>query len=234
MTFSSFIRSQFSLPAFVQAFLLGLLAFGLTNMFMPVEEFEVKDALFPVAVFTYVYIKNGTSMADMPSDKKLEEQQREEDKRDERTMKAPRLGPRSISYVRGEAPQKESSDSVVVLFVFQTWCKHCAKTFGPIIGTTKAFKGLVKTIALTTNNEEEIEAFLSNNKIAHLEVLCNAGNFAMGVDGSNIIKSLQGFFEVTTIPHVYVVRGSEVVWEGHPTGLEGVLGWYLNEDEEES
>jgi len=98
-----FAKAQLSIPAFVQAFLLGLLAFGLTNLFMPIEEFELRDCLFPLAVFTYVYIKNGTSMADMPSEKKLEEKEKEENRRSEKTMKAPRMGVRSVNYVRGNA-----------------------------------------------------------------------------------------------------------------------------------
>jgi len=124
----------------------------------------------------------------------------------------------------------------VVVFVWQTWCKHCLKTFGPIIDTTKAFKSKVHTLAITSNSEEEIERFLANNKLNYLDHLCNTGSFSIGVDESKIIKELQNGFEVRTIPHVYVVKrtdtrgGDEVVWEGHPTGLESVLGWYLNDN----
>ena len=134
-SFAQFFKNNISIPALVQGLLLGLLAFVLTNVFLPVEEFEAKDFLFPVAVFTYVYVKNGTSMADLPTKKKLEDKEKEEDNKPDRTMRAPRLGPRSVKYVRGLSPGRDTS--VVVLFVWQTSCKHCAKSFGPIIDTTK-------------------------------------------------------------------------------------------------
>ena len=123
-SFANYVRKQFNLPAFVQASLLSLLAFALTNFFLPVEEFEPKDVIFPLAVFAYVYVKNGTPMGDMPSDEKVDEQSREEEMRRGKVVKAPRIGARSVKYLKGMAPAKGTE--VVVIMVWETWCKHCA------------------------------------------------------------------------------------------------------------
>ena len=37
-----------------------------------------------------------------------------------------------------------------------------------------------------------------------------------------------------TVPHVYVLVGGEVVWEGHPTGLESVVNYYVGQTEDSS
>jgi len=110
-----------------------------------------------------------------------------------------------------------------------------SSSFIPIINTTRAFRASsLHTLAITSNNEVEIDKFFADNRTPHLESLCNSGNFSVGIDEGKVIKGLQEDFGVKTVPHVYVLVGGEVVWEGHPTGLESVVNYYVGQTEDSS
>ena len=219
MTFVSFVKRLWNPYAFLQSLVLSLIAVSLTLSLKSLSSFEQSDIILPVAVFMYVYWRNGVlnqTLHDVDSNAQ---------ENFDRTV--PRLGVRSVDYIRGTPPR--ASDKITVIMTFATWCQHSRASFRPFLSLASKFTSPstacnIKFLALTKCSSENTTQYIqdlvkhsSTTKPLHL------GTVAFGVDKSNIITTLQDHFKCLEIPRCYVIKDNEVHWDGHPANLETVV-----------
>ena len=121
--------------------------------------------------------------------------------------------------------------------MWQTWCRHCEKSFVPLIDTIRSFgSGSVHCLCLTSAcDAKDVEKYVADKKIQFLAGLCKSGTMSVGIDiEGRINRELQDQEQKgakkKTVPHSFVVFKGEIVWDGHPTGLESVLNYYVGGD----
>ena len=98
---------------------------------------------------------------------------------------------------------KDWEDNIVVLYFWATWCKPCVSSFQKINELHKKYeKENVKIIAVTDDEKERLEAFLSK---------ANA-DFLIGRDNS---KKTFTNYNVSTRPNIYILdKQGIVIYQG--------------------
>lgn len=183
--FVAFAKRMWNPRAFVQSSVLAIIAIILTNMLKSFRSFEWADATLPAGVFGYVYWRNGVLNQSL-----AEADKEEEDQFDRR---APRLGGRSVEYVRGSAPQP---GGISVVMVFATWCKHSRASFSPFVSAAMKFKS-AKTppsfVALTRCEADKAKQFLSDlgKQDAQGKPIQNISAIAVASDKAGVVDALQ-------------------------------------------
>jgi len=125
-----------------------------------------------------------------------------------------------LNFVQGDA-NGLTTDSVVVLEFWATWCPPCRQTIPHLSQIYNKFKDKNVFIVGITNedNESQIRSFVKK--------MGAQMNYAVAIDATGAVNNdYMARYHVTGIPHAFILdRKGDIAWHGHPadTAFERAL-----------
>ena len=235
-----------NVPALLQASSLAVLGFLLTVWFVPMSEFELKDYLFPVGIFLFIYLRARNYGGDDENKDGISGDAGAEEEDEVASPPCPSLD--GVEVCRGRPMGKAPSDEGVVLivFVFTTWCDHCRKAWLPLLNVLRYAEGNenrgaareVRMLALSKEDPSSIRTYLMTLGKRMGEII---PGLSIGSDTGAATDALGKMMKASTVPHAYIIddygakagAGKGIVeWDGHPTHVEAALTRILRRREE--
>ncbi len=107
---------------------------------------------------------------------------------------------------------KMTDGKLTVLVFWEAWCPHCKREVPKLEVTYQKLKGdgfnLIGLTKVSRNStDEQVEAFISDNKLSYPMAKENAG-------------TLSKRFAVSGVPAVAVIKDGKIIWRGHPNRLK--------------
>ena len=116
-----------------------------------------------------------------------------------------------LNFVQGSAPAM-STDTVVVLEFWATWCGPCLQTIPHLseINTRVKDKNVVVVGVTQENNQSQIQQFVQR--------MGGKMNYNVAIDASGSLSNeFMAKYQVRGIPHAFVInKEGNVSWHGHP------------------
>lgn len=126
-------------------------------------------------------------------------------------QKAPSLA--KVTWMKGAAV--ETGTTVTVVEFWATWCGPCKTSIPHLTELQKKYADKVRIVGISNEEEAKVKPFIAEMgaKMDYHVGIADAATYGSYMEGVN------------GIPHAFVVDvGGMVVWHGHPSGMDGVLG----------
>lgn len=110
----------------------------------------------------------------------------------------------TLNFLQGEQFNIEA-DKYYVLEFWATWCPPCVKSIPHLNELYLKYKDCVNFVGITNGKNETLINFINSKS--------DVMTYPVANDIDNIIHEE---FNISGIPKMYILHGSNILWEGHP------------------
>eukprot|EP00026_Physarum_polycephalum_P015248 Phypoly_transcript_15885.p1 GENE.Phypoly_transcript_15885~~Phypoly_transcript_15885.p1 ORF type:complete len:192 (+),score=26.43 Phypoly_transcript_15885:277-852(+) len=102
---------------------------------------------------------------------------------------------------------------LVMLEFWATWCPPCRASIPHLTTLQKKFSNDLKIIGITTEEESKAKPFVDS--------MGSQMDYHVAIDTQqSVYNAYMGQYNVSGIPHAFLLKGDKVFWHGHPMTRE--------------
>lgn len=115
-----------------------------------------------------------------------------------------------LEYIKGDKVELGKGDKIYVVEFWATWCPPCRVSIPHLTKIQKKYGDKITVIGISNEDKETVEPFVKEKG--------DEMNYTVAIDpGQKITQAYMGAFDVTGIPHAFIVDSSgKIIWHDHP------------------
>jgi len=121
-----------------------------------------------------------------------------------------------LKFIKGapvDVDAEVKKGSLIMLEFWATWCPPCKASIPHLTSLQRKFKNDLTVIGITTEDERTIQPFV-NSMGANMD-------YRVAIDErQSVYSTYMGGYNVSGIPHAFLISNGKVQWHGHPMQRE--------------